>query len=190
MWLSISADKRLCAEVIAWKSPVEVHLLHRHDLRHAAPGRAALHPEIGPERGLADAHHRLLADPAQPVAKPDRRRRLALACGRRVDRRHQHEPPVAPPRETRDELGPDLRLVVAIGQKRLGRNPELRPDFLDGPLLGGARNLDIALHGVQVPDPPASRTAGILIAPPARRWRTVCDPCRTVCAPFRRARGV
>jgi hypothetical protein len=58
---------------------MEVHVLHRHDLRIAAAGRAALHAEAGPERGLADADRGLLADPVQPVAETHRGRRLALA---------------------------------------------------------------------------------------------------------------
>jgi hypothetical protein len=72
---------------------MEVHLLHRHDLRIAAAGRTALHPEVGAERGLADADDRLLADPVQPVAKTHGRRRLALARGGRVDRGHEHSLP-------------------------------------------------------------------------------------------------
>ena len=65
---------------------VEVDVLHRHDLRVAAAGRAALDAEAGPERRLAQAHHRLLADAVEAVAETDRRRRLALAGRRRADR--------------------------------------------------------------------------------------------------------
>ena len=36
---------------------VEVHVLHRHDLGVAGAGRAALDPEHGPERRLAEAEH-------------------------------------------------------------------------------------------------------------------------------------
>ena len=36
---------------------VEVHVLHRHDLRVAAAGRAALDPEHRAERRLAQAEH-------------------------------------------------------------------------------------------------------------------------------------
>src|SRR3546814_18997385 len=39
---------------------VEVDVLHRHHLGVAAAGGAALHAEAGPERGLAQAHPRLL----------------------------------------------------------------------------------------------------------------------------------
>ena len=65
---------------------VEVDVLHRHDLRVAAAGGAALHAEHRPETRLAQADDRLLADPVQRVAQPDGRRRLALARRRRADR--------------------------------------------------------------------------------------------------------
>ena len=61
---------------------MEIDVLHRHDLGVAAAGRAALHPEAGSERGLADANDRLLADEVQRIAQADRGRGLALA-GRR-----------------------------------------------------------------------------------------------------------
>ena len=65
---------------------MEVHVLHRHDLRVAAAGSTALDAEIGSERGLADADHGLLADAVQAVAQADRGRGLAFAGRRRVDR--------------------------------------------------------------------------------------------------------
>ena len=62
---------------------MQVDRFHRHDLRVASSGRPALLPETGPERRLAQADHRLLADAVQTVAKADRRRGLALASRRR-----------------------------------------------------------------------------------------------------------
>ena len=49
---------------------VEVDVLHRHDLGIAAAGGAALDAEAGPERGLAQAHHRLLADAVEASPRP------------------------------------------------------------------------------------------------------------------------
>src|SRR3546814_17863695 len=64
--------------------------LSLHDaLPISAAGGAALHAEAGPERGLAQAHHRLIADPVEAVAEADGGRRLALAGRRRRHRRHQ-----------------------------------------------------------------------------------------------------
>ena len=65
---------------------VEVEVLHRHDLRVAAAGRAALDPEHRAERRLAQAEHRPLADLAQALRERDGGRRLALAGLRRRDR--------------------------------------------------------------------------------------------------------
>ena len=65
---------------------MEVHVLHRHDLRVAAAGGTALDAEIGSERGFADADDRLLADAVQAVAEAHGGGGLAFAGRRRVDR--------------------------------------------------------------------------------------------------------
>ena len=106
---------------------VEVDVLHRHDLRIAAAGRAALDAEIRPERGLAHADDRLLADAVQAVAEADRRRGLAFAGRRRVDRGDEDQLAVLAAALRGDELGRDLRLVVAVGQQMLVGMPSLAP---------------------------------------------------------------
>jgi formate--tetrahydrofolate ligase len=58
---------------------VQVDVFHRHDLGLAATGRAALHAEAGAERGLAQAHHRPLADPVECVAETRDRKQVTLA---------------------------------------------------------------------------------------------------------------
>ena len=125
---------------------VEVHVLHRHDLRIAAAGRTALDAEVRAERSLADADDGLLADAVQPVAEADRRGRLAFAGRRRVDGGDQDQLAVLAAALRGDELGRDLRLVVAVGQKVLCRDAELGADLHDRLLLGGARDLDVGLH--------------------------------------------
>ena len=97
---------------------VEVDVLHRHDLGVAAAGRAALHAEHGPERGLAQADHRLLADVVERVAEADRGRGLALAGRRRGDRGDQDELAVRPALERVEIVERDLGLVVAVGLER------------------------------------------------------------------------
>ncbi len=49
---------------------VEVDVLHRHDLRIAAAGRAALDAEAGAEAGLAQRRDGLLADALRPSDRP------------------------------------------------------------------------------------------------------------------------
>jgi hypothetical protein len=53
MWLSIIAARRLFASAMALKvaGEVQVDVFHRHHLRIAAAGRAALHAEDGPSEG-------------------------------------------------------------------------------------------------------------------------------------------
>ncbi len=71
---------------------VEIDLVHRHHLRVAAAGRAALDPEHGAQRGLADGDDDLLAQPAERLAHADGDRGLPLAGGGRVDAGDQHQP--------------------------------------------------------------------------------------------------
>ena len=63
---------------------VEVEVLHRDDLAVAAARGAALDPEHGPERRLADRDGGPPADPVEALGEADGRRRLALAERRRA----------------------------------------------------------------------------------------------------------
>ena len=125
---------------------VEVDVLHRHDLRVAAAGRAALHAEAGPERWLAQADRGALADAVQCVAEADGRGRLPLACRRRVDGGDEDQLAVGAVGERFDEVRRYLGLVVAVGLEALRRDAQLRADLKDRALFRGARNLDVALH--------------------------------------------
>ena len=128
---------------------MEVDVLHRHDLGIAAAGRAALHAEAGPERGLAQADHRLLADAVEAIAKADRGRRLAFAGRRRVDGGDEDEFAVLLLGEAVDVVEADLRLGVAVGNEILFGNAEFLADLHDRLHLGFAGDLDVALdrHG-------------------------------------------
>ena len=125
---------------------VEVDLVHRHDLGEAAAGGAALHAEAGAERGLAQAEHRLLADPAQRIGKADGGRRLAFAGGGRVDRGDEDQLAEVLRAQVLDVAGRDFRLVMAIGDDVLGRNTEACRHLADGAFLRRARNLDVTSH--------------------------------------------
>ena len=70
---------------------VEVDVLHRHDLRVAAAGAAALDAEDRAHRRLAQAEHHLLADLAEALRQRDAGRRLAFAGLGRRDRGGDHE---------------------------------------------------------------------------------------------------
>ena len=126
---------------------VEVDVLHRHDLGVPAAGGAALDAEARAERGLAQAHRRLLADPVEPVAEADGRGRLAFAGRRRVDRGHENQLAVRTVAEARDEVGGDLRLVMAKREQVFVGDAELGADLLDRLLGRGACDFDVGLHG-------------------------------------------
>ena len=128
---------------------MEVDVLHRHDLGVAAASGAALHAERRPERRLAQAQHRLLADVVEGVGEADRGRGLALAGGRRRDRRDQDQLAVRLRAERLDVVHRHLGLVVAVGLEVLGRDAELFPgDVEDRPLVGGLGDFDVRLGGL------------------------------------------
>ena len=122
---------------------VQVDLLHRHDLGVAAAGGPALHAEAGAERRLAQGDHRLLADAVQPVAQAHRRRGLALAGGRRVDRGDQHQAAVGAVGLLGDPAQIELGDVAAVVDQRLVGNAHPLGHGLDRLQLGRARDLDV-----------------------------------------------
>ena len=105
---------------------VEVDVDHRRDLRAAAAGRAALHPEARTQRRLAQREHRAATGPVQPVGEADRRRRLPLAGRSRVDRGDEDQLPRGGRAESQSRS--ILALYAAVGLDRLagcraGRRP-------------------------------------------------------------------
>jgi hypothetical protein len=105
----------------------------------------------GPERGLAQAHHRLLADVVERVGEADGGRGLAFACRRRGDRRHQDQLAVLPVFQCLDEFHRYLGLVVAIRFEVVDGDAEL---FLrhvgDATRLGGLGDFDVGFRGLML----------------------------------------
>ena len=133
---------------MAWKSPVkvEVDVLHRHHLRVAAAGSAALDAEAGAEARLAQRHDGVLADPVEAVAEADGGGGLALASRRRRDRRDQDQLAVRAVLQRADVVEGELRLVVAVRDQMLRRNAEaVLGDIEDRALRGRPCDVDIAL---------------------------------------------
>ena len=124
---------------------MQVHFFHRHNLRQSTARSPALHAEIRPEAGFANADHCFLANGVQPVAKPDRGCGLALArrCG--VDGGHQDQLAVLAAFQRFDESFGNLRLVMAKGQQIIAGNAESRANFLNRAFFGFAGNFDIGL---------------------------------------------
>src|SRR5262245_12139951 len=126
---------------------MQVDVLHRHHLRVAAAGRAALHAEHRPEGRLAQADDRLLADVVERVPESDRRSGLAFTRRRRADRGDQDELPVLLPLERVEVLERDLGLVMTIGLEVLLGDAELLARHCGDALqFGGLCDFDVRRH--------------------------------------------
>ena len=126
---------------------VQIDVFHRNDLRVAAAGGAALHAEGGPERRLAQAQHRLLADVVERVGEADRRGGLAFARRRWRDRGHQDQLAAFLVLERFHVIHRHFGLVVAIGLEVFGGDAELLlGDLYDRPLLGALRNFNVGFR--------------------------------------------
>ncbi len=125
---------------------VQVDVLHRHDLRIAAAGGPALHPEDGPERGFAQADGGLPADAVQRVAEADGGRRLALARRRRADRGHEDQLPFRARRHAGEPVERNLRLGAPVGHERVVGDREARGDLADRKQACPLGDLDVGQH--------------------------------------------
>ena len=126
---------------------VEVDRLHRHDLRIAAAGAAALDAEHRPHRGLAERERHGAAERAQSLRERDRRRGLALAGLRRGDRGGDDELAVGAVAEPFEDRERDLRPEGAERLELLRQDPRRRRDVGDGLQDGFLGDLETGLHG-------------------------------------------
>ena len=140
--------RRDCVEVAG---EMQVDPFHRHDLRVAAAGRAALAPEHRPQRRLAERDDGAPPDAVERVAQPDRRRRLALARRGRVDRGDEHELAGRARLQTVDEGLRQLGDVLAVRFERVHRNARARRDLGNRQQGRGARDGEIDGHEAVMP---------------------------------------
>lgn len=107
---------------------VEIDILHRHDLSIPASGRAALDAETGSKRGLAQTHHRFLADAIEPIAQAHCRRRLTFASRRWTDSGDKDELAVLPIFQGVDVVERDLKdLERRLGNIIVGYTRDKKP---------------------------------------------------------------
>ena len=126
---------------------VQVDVLHRHHLRMAATGRATLDAKHRAERGLAQAHHGLLANAVERIAQADGGGGLAFAGRRRADGGDQDQLAVGPVFQGLEIVQRDLGLVVAIGlQVFIGNAELLGRQRRNAPERGLLRNVDVGCH--------------------------------------------
>ena len=122
---------------------VEVDVLHRHDLGVAAAGRAALHAEARPQRRLAQADARLLADPVQAVAQADAGGGLAFAGRRGRDGRDQDQLAGRLVLQPAIQVQRDLGLVLAVVLQVVVGDAQLGGDLLDRQHLRAAGDFNV-----------------------------------------------
>ena len=123
---------------------MEVDVLHRHDLRIAAAGRAALGPEARTQAWFAQSQHRPAPGAVERIGEPYRRGRFAFARRRRVDRCDQDQLALAAWHKEGGEV--DLSLEMPIWLDRFGRDPSAGGDGADRLQSCGARDFDIGKH--------------------------------------------
>ena len=133
-----------CADGVEVAGEVEVDVLHRHHLRIAAAGCAALDAKNGAEGRLAEAEHGLLAQRIHGVGQTHAGGRLALACGGGADGCDEDQ--LALLRGLMDEAVVDLGLVAAIGDHVLVGKAQTGGDLCDGLHFGFLCDLDVRLH--------------------------------------------
>ncbi len=135
------------ADGVGIAGEVEVEILHRHDLRVATTGRAALNAECGAERGLADVGDGSLADAVERLGQADGGQRLAFAQRRGCDAGDHHELAVGPVAQPAEHIQRDLRLVLAVLLDFVIEQPQAAGDLGDRPELCCLCDLQVALHG-------------------------------------------
>ena len=119
---------------------VEIDVVHRHDLRVAAAGSAALHAEHRAEAGFANAERDFLLHAPERLRESDGDGALPFAGRRGIRRRDDDE--AAADRTLRD-LERDLRLVLAVEIELVALEPELGGDVLDRTHFDFLRDFDI-----------------------------------------------
>jgi len=125
---------------------MQVDVGHRHDLGLTTAGRSTLLSEAGAEARLPERDRGLLAEPAERIAQPDRRRGLAFTGLRGIDRRHQNQMARRAAGERLHIFAVELRLVASIGFERVFRDAEPCGDVVHGLLDCAPCDLDIR-HG-------------------------------------------
>ena len=135
---------------------MEVDQVLRHDLRAAPAGAAALDPEDGAERRLAQAENRPLAQSPEGIDERDRGGRLAFAGLGGRHRRDAHELPVGLITEPVECRQLDLRGPPTVRLKFFRQKPEPRGDLGDG----SERDLDLR-HDLHVSSVAARRPPAI-----------------------------
>ena len=109
-------------------SKVQVDIVRRMQRRLATTSAAAFHTKHRAQRRLTQRQQRFFAQPPQAHRQPNRGGGLALARRRRIDRRHQDQPP-RPALGTVQRSQLDLGFVAAVGNQQLVGKTRLASDL-------------------------------------------------------------
>src|ERR1700724_727969 len=139
-----------CLDGVNVAGEMQVDLLHRDDLGHAAPGAATLDAEERPRRRLPQAEGDVGSNSSEPLRQADRARRLSLPRPGRGDRGDDDQTTVRPALEAFQGIEADLRLVRSVGDQLRLPQPELLADLHDraeAALLGDVERPGGLAHG-------------------------------------------
>ena len=152
-----SAASRLCAEVMAWKSPLKCRLILSTGCSDALPPPVAppFCPNTGPSDGSRSAATACLPTLDQPLRQADRGHRLAFAARRRRDGGDEDQLAAARGKPV-EQLEADLRGVAAVGFEQVVGEAEALGNGGDG-LHDPANDTPAAPGHASLPDPQLGR---------------------------------
>ena len=122
---------------------VQVDVLHRHDLRIAAAGRAALDAEHRAERRLTQRDHGLFAELCHRLSEADGRGGLALARRGGVDGSDEHKLAVFPAVQLVPHVCGQLGLVFSVELQVVRGQTGVRGDVNNRAHLAALGDFDI-----------------------------------------------
>ena len=125
---------------------MEIQILHRHHLRIAAAGRAALDAKAWPERGLPQGDDSLFPESGKSLPQSHGDRGLSLPGGSRVDSRHKDQPSLRILLDLLYVSFRKLRLIPAVNLQILLSDSDPLRHLRDRGKLRRLGDLNICFH--------------------------------------------
>jgi hypothetical protein len=125
---------------------VQVHFLHRHDLRMPPPAAPPFMPKFGPSEASRMQIMAFLPIRLRPSPRPTVVVVLPSPAGVGLIAVTRISLPSACLSAGLDEVGRNLGLVMAVGQQIFARDAELGADLLDRFLVRRAGDFDVGLE--------------------------------------------
>lgn len=122
---------------------MQVHLIHRHDLRITAPRSPAFDPKTRAKGSFSDANGGILADRIQAVAQPNSRSCFPLAGRRWINGCNENKLAAGFAGKGVYEIFRDLGLIITKWDQSLYWDAQRASDRLYGGFLGISGDFDI-----------------------------------------------